>query len=97
MLGNTGTASDSPYVIAMIRAGVKGLPSLVNACVLTSAFSAGNSYLFTSSRILYGLALRKQAPIIFAKCTKNGLPIVSVLFCVSYLKSLRGDLGCQYS
>lgn len=80
---NNGTAAESPYVIAMTRAGVHGLPHLVNACVFTSAFSAGNSYLFTSSRILYGLALRRQAPLIFARCTSNGLPIVAVVFCVS--------------
>jgi len=60
-----------------------GLPHVVNAAVFTSAFSAGNSFLFTSSRILYGLALRGQAPRIFARCTKGGLPLYSVLFCVS--------------
>ncbi|KAG8861497.1 hypothetical protein FRB96_002946 [Tulasnella sp. 330] len=81
LLSDATTAAESPYVIAMTRAGVKGLPHLVNACVFTSAFSAGNSYLFTSSRILYGLALRKQAPLIFARCTKKGLPIYAVLFC----------------
>ncbi|KAG9014332.1 hypothetical protein FRB94_012738 [Tulasnella sp. JGI-2019a] len=81
LLSDSSTAAESPYVIAMRRAGVSGLPHVVNACVFTSAFSAGNSYLFTSSRILYGLALRKQAPLVFARCTKAGLPIVAVLFC----------------
>jgi amino acid transporter len=47
--------------------------------MITSAFSAGNSFLFCSSRILYGLALRKQAPSIFTRCTEKGLPIVAVL------------------
>ncbi|KAG9014333.1 hypothetical protein FRB94_012739 [Tulasnella sp. JGI-2019a] len=75
------TVAQSPYVIAMRRAGVSGLPHLVNACVFTSAFSSGNSYLFTSSRILYGLALRKQAPGMFARCTHNGLPLRAVLAC----------------
>ena len=58
-------------------------PHIINACVLTSAFSAGNSSLFTSSRILYGLALHGQAPRIFTYCTKKGLPIVAVLVSVS--------------
>lgn len=79
LLSSTGTAADSPYVIAMKRAGIKVLPHIINACIFTSAFSAGNSFLFSSSRVLYGLALRGQAPRIFAYCTKGGLPIFAVL------------------
>ena len=65
-------------------------PHIINACVFTSAFSAGSSGPFVSSRILYGLALRGQAPRIFAYCTKNGLPIVAVLFCVSVASAASG-------
>ena len=79
LLGNSGTAADSPYVIAIKRAGIKVLPHIINACIFTSAFSAGNSFLFCSSRVLYGLALRGQAPKIFAYCTKSGLPLFAVL------------------
>jgi len=82
LLNGTGTATQSPYVIAIRRAGIQTLPSIINAAIFTSAFSAGNSFLFCSSRILYGLAVRGQAPRFFAYCTKNGLPIVAVLFCV---------------
>ena len=82
LLHETGNAAQSPYVIAITRAGIKGLPSVINAAVLTSALSAGNSFLFCSSRILYGLALRGQAPRVFARCTKDGLPYVAILFAV---------------
>ncbi|KDQ61937.1 hypothetical protein JAAARDRAFT_31430 [Jaapia argillacea MUCL 33604] len=84
LLRSTGNAAESPYVIAMTRAGIRTLPSIVNAAIFTSAFSAGNSFLFCSSRILYGLSLRGQAPKVFAYCTKNGLPIVAVLFCAMF-------------
>ncbi|KAF8806856.1 general amino acid permease 1 [Phlegmacium glaucopus] len=80
LLNATGTAAQSPYVIAMNRAGVKVLPHIINGAVFTSAFSAGNSFLFCSSRVLYGLALRGQAPRFFTYCTKSGLPIFAVLF-----------------
>ncbi|KAH7909949.1 amino acid permease/ SLC12A domain-containing protein [Hygrophoropsis aurantiaca] len=79
LLHTSGTAADSPYVLAMTRAGIKILPGIINAGIMTSAFSASNSFLFCASRVLYGLALRGQAPRIFARCTKNGLPIVAVL------------------
>ena len=39
-----GTGAASPYVIAMQHLGVKGLPNLVNALLVTSIFSAGNTY-----------------------------------------------------
>ncbi|KAB5590835.1 General amino acid permease [Ceratobasidium theobromae] len=81
LLQDTGTSAQSPYVIAIHLAGIKVLPHIINACVFTSAFSAGNSFLYTASRILYGLAVRGQAPRIFAKCTRAGLPIVAVLTC----------------
>jgi amino acid transporter len=80
LLRSTGTAAESPFVIAINRAGIKVLPHIVNGAVFTSAFSAGNSFLFCSSRILYGLALRGQAPRVFTYCTKNGLPLYAVLF-----------------
>ena len=85
LLNGSGNASQSPYVIAIRRAGIHTLPSVINAAIFTSAFSASNSFLFCSSRILYGLAIRGQAPRIFTYCTKNGLPIVAVLATVSFL------------
>jgi amino acid transporter len=85
LLNGTGTATQSPYVIAIRRAGIHTLPSIINAAIFTSAFSAGNSFLFCSSRILYGLSIRGQAPRIFAYCTNNGLPLVAVLFSVGFL------------
>ena len=47
-----GTAGASPFVIAIERSGIKALPSIINACLLTSAWSAASSDLYTSSRAL---------------------------------------------
>ena len=82
LLGAATTATQSPYVIAFRRAGIKTLPSIINAAIFTSALSAGNSFLFAASRVLYGLAIRGQAPRIFSYCTRRGLPLVAVLFTV---------------
>lgn len=84
LLHSTGTAAQSPYVIVMTSAGIKVLPHIINAGIFTSAFSAGNSFLFASSRVLYGLALRGQAPRFLAKCTKSGLPLIAVLVTGSF-------------
>ncbi|KAJ6461400.1 general amino acid permease [Mycena sanguinolenta] len=76
---NANNAGQAPWVSAFTRAGVKGLPSLINAVIVTSAFSSGNSLLFGASRILHGLALRKQAPAFFLGQTKTGLPLPAIL------------------
>lgn len=73
-------AAASPYVVAMNRLRISVLPHIVNALVLASAFSAGNSYVYCASRSLFGLALEGKAPKFFTRCTRNGVPIYAVIF-----------------
>ncbi|KIM68240.1 hypothetical protein SCLCIDRAFT_1209652 [Scleroderma citrinum Foug A] len=88
---STASAIVSPYVIAMKCVSIRVLPQVVNAGLITSAFSAGNSFLFAASRILFGLAVQGQAPAFFLRTTNNGVPIVAVLFTGSFgLLSLMG-------
>ncbi|KAJ9100026.1 hypothetical protein QFC19_005844 [Naganishia cerealis] len=63
-------------IIGMI---IKVLPHIINAVILTSAWSAGNTYVWVASRTLYSLALQNQAPKFFAKLTKKGVPWICVL------------------
>jgi amino acid transporter len=79
LTSGAGNANASPWVIAIRNAGISILPSIVNAGILSSAWSAGNSYLFMSSRALYSLAVAGNAPKIFARCNQYGLPIYAVL------------------
>lgn len=76
--GKPGAAA-SPYVVSMNRLGIPVLPHIVNAMVLASAFSAGNSYVYCASRSLFGLALEGKAPKFLARCTKSGVPIYCVI------------------
>lgn len=75
-----GSAAASPYVIAMGNLGIGVLPHIVNALLVTSIFSAGNTYTYVATRSLYSLALEGHAPAFFKKCTKNGVPIYA--FCL---------------
>lgn len=70
-LGTTSDGKASPWVIAIYRAGVPVLPSIVNAVILTSASSSANAFLYTGSRYLFALAQNKQAPQILLKCSKR--------------------------
>jgi len=78
--GQSGTAGASPFVVAITNAGIKGLPSVINAALITSAWSAASSDLYTSSRALYGLALSGNAPKFFLRTSKGGVPYLSILF-----------------
>lgn len=77
---NAPGAAASPYVVAMNRLQIRVLPDIVNAMVLTAAFSAGNSYVYCASRSLMGLALEGKAPRLFARCTRHGVPFYAVIF-----------------
>lgn len=83
-------AKASPYVVGMDRLKIKVLPDIVNAMILASAFSAGNSYVYCASRSLYGLALEGKAPKVLRTCTKHGVPVycVGVVLAISLLSFL---------
>lgn len=71
-------AGSSPFVQGIRIAGIEVLPSIINAVILTSAWSSGNSFLYMSSRSLYSLAVAGNAPRIFKTCNRYGLPYVAV-------------------
>ncbi|EEA25380.1 proline-specific permease, putative [Talaromyces marneffei ATCC 18224] len=80
---STGTAQQSPFVIAFQRSGVSVIPSIINAVVCTSAFSSGSACIFIASRTLYGLSQDGHAPKIFQRCNRFGVPHYAVgLTCV---------------
>lgn len=92
--GASGGA-ESPWVIAIVRAKIHALPSIINAVILTSASSSANAFLYTGSRYLYGLAQIRQAPRFLLKCTKTGVPIWCVLitWAISFLTYMSCSSG----
>ncbi|KAF7329541.1 AA-permease domain-containing protein [Mycena kentingensis (nom. inval.)] len=81
---DSGNATESPFVIIINQAGIKVLPHIINAVVLTSAFSAGNEFLYSSSRSLFMLAQVGQAPRVFARVARNGVPVVGLVVCQAF-------------
>lgn len=78
--GASGDATQSPFVIVASAAGIKAIPSIVNAVVITSAWSSSNQALLAGTRVLYGLAIKGQAPKVFLRTTSWGVPYVCVCF-----------------
>ncbi|CAH02578.1 uncharacterized protein KLLA0_B14685g [Kluyveromyces lactis] len=88
-------AAASPFVIGIQEAGIKILPHIINACILTSAYSCGTGLLYGSSRTLYSMALRGDAPKIFAKVNRFGTPYYSTG--LASLFSFLAYLNCSKS
>ena len=67
-------AAESPFVKTFSLVGIPIAAGIINFVVITSAASASNSGLFSTSRILYYLSNNGQAPSNFAKLNKNQVP-----------------------
>ncbi|KAG2234351.1 amino acid permease-domain-containing protein [Thamnidium elegans] len=91
----------SPFTLVFQKSGMDAAAHFMNAVILTTVLSAGNSGLYASSRTLYDLALERKAPQFFTKLTKNGIPIYCVLATaivgmLAFLTSLFGN-GVVYA
>lgn len=67
-------AAESPFVKTFSLVGIPIAAGVINFVVLTSAASACNSGMFSTSRILYSLSNHNQRPSNFAKLNKNHVP-----------------------
>ncbi|KAF2003886.1 putative arginine permease [Amniculicola lignicola CBS 123094] len=95
------TAAKSPFVIAIKNAGIHVLPSIINAVLLSSAWSAACADLFVSSRTLFGLYTRGHTPAFVGKTRKDGLPWVAVtigalLALISFMAGSQGNAGTAF-
>ncbi|MEK3799428.1 amino acid permease [Peribacillus sp. FSL H8-0477] len=67
-------AASSPFVEVFALIGIPVAAGIINFVVLTSAASAGNSGLFSTSRMLFTLSNNNEAPRKFAALNKHAVP-----------------------
>ncbi|MFJ9385750.1 amino acid permease [Peribacillus sp. NPDC101481] len=72
--------TESPFVQVFVAVGIAGAAGIVNFVVLTSAASACNSAIFSTSRMVYSLAKDKNAPVPFAKLNDRKVPSNALFF-----------------
>ena len=75
-----GGLDKSPFVMIFSQLGIGWAAHLLNFIILTAALSVYNSGMYANSRMLFGLAKQGNAPKIFEKVNKQGVPIPAVLF-----------------
>lgn len=49
------------------------------ACILVSAWSAGNSYCYIGARIIVAMAVDRQLPQCFSRVNRRGVPYYAVI------------------
>ncbi|WP_031234933.1 amino acid permease [Acinetobacter sp. COS3] len=74
-----GGLNKSPFVMIFSQMGIGWAAHLLNFIILTAALSVYNSGMYANSRMLFGLAEQGNAPKVFAKVNKQGVPVPAVL------------------
>jgi len=67
-------AEESPFVRTFALVGIPIAAGVINFVVLTSAASASNSGMFSTSRILFNLSKNNQAPKRLGRLSKHSVP-----------------------
>ena len=77
----------SPFTLVFERAGLLSAAAVMNAVILTSVLSAGNSGMYASVRMLYALSRTGYAPKAFSRLSASGVPR-NALFAVTAVAML---------
>lgn len=95
LLNPNASIIESPFTIVFQNVGFAIAASVMNAVILTSVISAANSGLYASTRMLYALGRDGNAPHLFARTHKNGIPFFALLatIIIGFLTFLTGIYG----
>lgn len=93
--------SVSPFTLVFERAGLLSAAAVMNAVVLTTVLSAGNSGLYAATRMLYVFATEGKAPRFFASLSAAGVPrraliAVTAIAALCFLTSIYGSKDTVY-
>src|SRR5271168_181857 len=85
---NTVVSGESPFTLALNTMHVPWAPQIMSVIILTAVLSCLNSAFYVSSRVLFILADRGDAPQVMVKLNKRRVPVGSVL-----MGAVAGFLG----
>ena len=82
---NEFSADESPFVGMFALAGLGAAAAVVNFVVLTSAASSANSGIYSTSRMVFGLAHDGDAPKAFGRLSRRKVPQNALFFSCTFL------------
>ncbi|PEC47242.1 GABA permease (4-amino butyrate transport carrier) [Bacillus sp. AFS077874] len=86
---------ESPFVQVLSTVGFQGSAHIMNFVLITAVLSAANSGIYGCTRMMYSLATEGEAPKVFAKISKNGVPVYTVI--VSAIILIGGTFVAYFS
>jgi lysine-specific permease len=89
-IGGVDNIAVSPFTLVFVKSGIPGAEHIMNAVILTTIMSAGNSGLYLCTRILWTLAMEGKAPRVFRHLTQGGIPIWCLTLTTVLASSLFG-------
>ncbi|MBE3588940.1 MAG: amino acid permease [Thermoanaerobacteraceae bacterium] len=69
----------SPFVLTFAQLGIPAAASIINFVVLTAASSSCNSGIYSNGRMLYDLALQKNAPAVLSRLSSRAVPHIGII------------------
>jgi AAT family amino acid transporter/GABA permease len=76
---NRIVVGDSPFVAALEQMRISGAANIMNGLVLVAVLSCLNSGLYVSSRVLFELAKRGDAPVKLLSLNQRNVPLLTVV------------------
>lgn len=79
MTGSGDIYGTSPFALVLSMAGSRMAADVLNLVILVAALSVYNSAVYSSSRMLYGMAREGHAPALLGRADARGVPVPAVL------------------
>lgn len=86
-------ATASPFVIAIVNGGIRGLPSVINAVILIAVLSVGNASVYACSRSLNSLSEQGMAPKWTGYVDRLGRPLFAII--ITNIFGLFAFIACS--
>ncbi|AKK02816.1 amino acid permease [Corynebacterium epidermidicanis] len=87
------SAAESPFTVILGMAGIPGIAKIMEIVIVLSLLSAFNAQIYATSRFVYTLAEKGDAPSIFARLNAAKVPNNAVLLSVFFAFA---SVGLQY-
>lgn len=83
-IDGASSAAESPFTRVLEMAHIPGVVGFMEAIIVLSLLSAFNAQIYGTSRLCHALAMTGDAPKVFRKTNKDGVPINAVVLSVFF-------------
>ncbi|MFI5504300.1 amino acid permease [Corynebacterium kutscheri] len=81
-LGAAQSAAESPFTQVLSLANIPGVVGFMEVVIVLALLSAFNAQIFASSRMMFSLAQRGEAPAIFTRTNQRNVPVAAICLSV---------------